>query len=157
MQYLTSRDIQAIGAGINEMSTQKIWLGILSFVLILNGNTRADFTWQGTKDSNFQNAGNWDTAPAKDGNNNGALLIGNGSGNGLVYTEKEGATTFNGQLLVGVHADSSIAGALTITGGTLTINGGQFGAIIGQNDDRHFERIRRNSTFNGRPTHVRSE
>ena len=105
---------------------------ILAFGTLLSGNLLADFTWQGTKDSNFQNAANWDTAPAKGTVNTGALLVGNGSNSPLIYTDKEGSTTFNGQLLVGVHSDSSSPGALTLTGGSLTILDSQFGAIIGQ-------------------------
>jgi hypothetical protein len=114
------------------MHYRKSCLLILYLVFPLTGNLFADFTWLGNKDSNFQEAGNWDIPPAKDASNAGSLFIGNGFAKALSYTEKEGSTIFNGQLLVGVHSDSSIPGVLTITGGTLTINDSQFGAIVGQ-------------------------
>jgi hypothetical protein len=110
-------------------------LTIILLATLLGENSYADYTWKGTKDSNFSTAENWDSAPSANSSNQGGLFVANGSGAPLLYTVSQGATTFEGQFLVGtVGTDnsSSMTGSLTISGGTLTVDGTVYGAIIGQ-------------------------
>jgi hypothetical protein len=110
-------------------------LAIILLATLLGANSYADYTWKGTKDSNFPTAENWDSAPAASSSNPGGLFVANGSGAPLSYTESQGSTTFEGQFLVstaGTDAGSSVSGSLTISGGTLTVDSTIYGAIIGQ-------------------------
>lgn len=103
--------------------------GAISLVLV--GLSFAN-TWQGTKNSDFQQAANWDTAPTVNGSNDGDLAVQNGTANLLTYRDKEGSTTFNGQFTVGAANDDHTAGAIKVTGGSLTIDAGQYESILGQ-------------------------
>jgi hypothetical protein len=110
-------------------------LAIILLATLLGANSYADYTWKGTKDSNFSTAENWDSAPAANSSNQGGLFVANGSGASLSYTESQGSTTFEGQLLVstaGTDTSTSVPGSLTISGGTLTVESTIYGAIIGQ-------------------------
>jgi hypothetical protein len=113
----------------------KILTIILLAATLLGENSYADYTWKGTKDSNFSTVENWDSPPLANSSNQGGLFVANGSGAPLLYTESQGSTTFEGQLLVstaGADTSSAIPGSLTISGGTLTVDGNVYGAIIGQ-------------------------
>jgi hypothetical protein len=110
-------------------------LTVILLATLLGENSYADYTWKGTKDSNFSTAENWDSAPVANSPNQGGLFVANGIGAPLSYTESQGSTTFEGQLLVGtVGSDnsSSVSGSLNMSGGTLTVESKIYGAIIAQ-------------------------
>ena len=56
----------------------KILAIILLAATLLGENSYADYTWKGTKDSNFSTVENWDSAPAANSSNQGGLFVANG-------------------------------------------------------------------------------
>jgi hypothetical protein len=95
-------------------------------VVLPGGNA----TWRGSTNSDFKEAGNWSSPPTAGAIHDGGLTVANGSGFPLNYTESEGETAFNVQLLVGNPGGPN--GVINVMGGTLTFNCPQYEAIIGQ-------------------------
>ena len=100
-------------------------------VLAPLNSSAVDFTWKGTTDSDWATGTNWlaGTAPAYGATLTAdRLVIGNGASSGAVYNPGSGVTTTFGSGR-GIIIGSTTQGAanLTVTSGTLKINGASGG------------------------------
>ena len=107
-------------------------------VVLLLWSTAQAAEWVGTADSNLDNGQNWRdmrhgnvmaALPQACTKNATRLSVVNGAGFPLCYTEANGATEFNEELLIG--GNNGPSGELKVTGGTLTVQQ-IYSAIIGQ-------------------------
>jgi autotransporter-associated beta strand protein len=104
----------------------------LTLLTAISATAQTTYQWNGSLDSNWQTAGNWQAPAGQPGFNtsvNGRLNIDSGVNNPLIYTAAEGTTIFAGGGSVrGLVINT---GQMTITGGSFSTVGSLAGDVIG--------------------------
>lgn len=109
----------------------------MSTALLAIPTFAATYQWNGTADTNWQNASNWAASPGMPTPNttdaSARLNVVNGAGQQLIYTAAEGTTTYGGSGIRGLVVGSATSGQMTLSGGVFATTSTGAGDVVGNN------------------------